>query len=154
MKKLIGAVLLICAFATNSFAVVSGTEPGTVNTGTGTAIRTTAIVTTSDVLSTTFTVAESKRAKAIHYYIAATIGSATNLTFTPAGAMSTAVTLGPASTGYYGTPDAAITVTASGNYHIRVPIAYDGATTWHGILSKGTGTMTSSDALISYKLEY
>jgi hypothetical protein len=152
MKKILGAVLLIALFVSSAFA--KSDERGLVDVGAGTAIRTTAIVTTSDVLSTTFTIPEVGRCKAIHYYISATIGSATNLTFTPAGALDTTVLLGPASTGYYKNNAYAVTVTSTSTIHIRVPIPDDGGYKWHGIVSTGTGTMTSSDALIKYKLEY
>jgi hypothetical protein len=125
-------------------------EPGNVQTADGTSIRASAVLTSSNVLSTTFTVAEARRAKAIHYYIAFTKGSLQNATFIPAGAMDD----NPDATGYYGDASTSITVINTGNYHIRVPRSQDGGAVYHGIFSTASGSATSSDAVIKYKLEY
>lgn len=159
MKKfnvLVALALLVC-FAVPAFAQ---TEPGEnivnpVGQTAAVTIRSAAEVNNAaDVLSTTFTLSEPQRCKAILYYIAFTTGSLTSATFKPAGAMDNSPALGPAATGYYGNVDRQISVTGSGNYLIRCPINYDGGSKFHGIYSRGVGTQTGSSAVIKYKLEY
>jgi hypothetical protein len=148
MKQLLAFLLIACFAISAAFAQ---TEPGVgMSTTNATSIRSSAILTTSDVLSTTFSLTEPSHVKAIHYYVDFTVGSLTNATFTPAGACDG----NPAAAGYYATQDAALTVTASGTYHIRVPVLYDGAPRYHGVFVRGTGTATSSLCAVKYRLEY
>lgn len=112
-----------------------------------TPVRATAVLTTSDVLSTTFTIPAD--AKAVHFYVNFTKGSLTSAEFAPAGAMSG----NPAAAGYYKSLGDEQSVTVAGKYHIRVPRESFGAFRYAGIFSKGTGTPTGSDAVISVKFE-
>lgn len=112
-----------------------------------TQIRTTAVLTSSDVLGTTFSIPAD--VKAVHYYINFTKGSLTDATFAPAGAMDG----NPAAAGYYKTNAKAVTLSANAKVHIRVAREDIGAYRYGGIFTIGNGTATSSDALIYYKFE-
>lgn len=113
-----------------------------------TEIRESAILTASDVLSTTFTVPQD--VKAVHFYVDFTKGSLTDATFAPAGAKDG----NPAATGYYKAAGYSQTLAADGRLHWRVPREALGAYQYAGVFAVGTGTATSSTAAISYKLEY
>lgn len=110
-------------------------------------VRASGVLTTSDVLSTTFTIPAD--AKAVHFYVDFTKGSLDSATFAPAGAMDG----NPAATGYYKTTGKAENYTATGRFHIRVPREEFGAYRYGGIFTVGTGTTTSSNALIRVKFE-
>lgn len=117
-----------------------------------TAIRASAILTTSNVLSTTITVPQAGGVipKAVHIYADFTIGSLTNVILTPAGAAQD----NPVAASYYLCPDVAKTITATGAYHYRVALEEFGGAQYIGIFAKGTGTVTSSAVAVSYKFEY
>lgn len=111
-------------------------------------LRAAAIVTTSDVV-TTFSAATlgtpDNKIEAVVVYVSYTIGSATNVVITPAGAM----TGNPAAAGYYKNSSKAVTLTASGTYAIRVPREEFAAGQYMGIVALGSGTQTSSSLTIT-----
>lgn len=144
MKRL----LLAVAIAVACFVSPAITRAQSSLFAAATPIRTTAVLTGSDVLGTTFTIPAD--VKAVHYYINFTKGSLTDATFAPAGAMDG----NPAATGYYKTNAKAVTLAANARVHIRVERADIGAHRYGGIFTIGNGTATSSDALIYYKFEY
>lgn len=148
--KAIKALLFIAVCVMIPLGAFAQDERGMVQTTDSVSIRDAAVLTQAAVLSTTFTVAELHRCKAIHYYIDFTTGSLTSATFIPAGAVED----NPAATGYYGNSADGLTLTTSGRYHIRCPIPNDGAAMYHGIFARGQGTVTDSSAAIYYKLEY
>jgi len=113
-----------------------------------TELRTTSVLTTSDALSTTFTIPNN--VKALHFYIDFTKGSLTSVDFAPAAAMSG----NPQASDYFKAVDFVTNLTASGKVHIRVPAERFGAATYAGIFAKGIGTTTSSSAYIAAKYEY
>lgn len=80
-------LLLLCFTLTAAFSFAQDGR-GNIQTTAPTQIRAAAILTTSDVLSTTFTIPERNRAKAIHYYVDFTKGSLTSASIVPAGAAS------------------------------------------------------------------
>jgi ABC-type Fe3+-hydroxamate transport system substrate-binding protein len=150
MKNLIA---LLVGLLTLAFANVAVAKSPNINgTAAPTAIRTTAIITTSEVLSTTITVPYN--AKALVVYADFTKGSATNAILTPCGANDNGTAGYIAPTAYYQNAAYAATYTASGAYLLRVPIEAFGSNVSVGIRTLGTGTMTSSDMLLSYKWEY
>lgn len=146
MKKLALTLMLIAA------CVGSVGAQGSLVTA-ATSLRATAVLTNSDVYTTATLPASCK---AVDVYIAFTKGSATNGVFSLVGAIDD----NPASTGYYRVinphtnEETSITLTASGNYVMRVPRENFGAYRYWGVVTVGTGTMTSSDAIIKYKVEY
>jgi hypothetical protein len=154
MKNLIA---LLVGLLTLAFAGVASAKAPNVGPAAPTAIRTTAILTTSDVLCTTVSVPYN--AKALIIFNDFTIGSATNAIVTPCGASvgpTTVEYVGAyiAPTAYYGNTAYQATYTASGAYVIRFPIEVGGSNRSVGVKVRGTGTMTSSDMLIKYKCEY
>lgn len=113
-----------------------------------TEVRPSAILTSSDVLSTTFTIPAD--VQAVHYYVDFTKGSLTSADFAPAAAMNG----NPAAAGYYKSAGKVQTLTTNGKYHIRVAREDFGAYRYGGIFALGTGTATSSLAAIKIKFEY
>lgn len=113
-----------------------------------TEVRASAVLTTSDALSTTFTIPAD--AKAVHYYVDFTKGSLTSATFAPAGAMDG----NPAGSGYYKSAGVAQILENTGKYHIRVPREEFGSYRYGGIFASGSGTATGSLAGIKIKFEY
>lgn len=113
-----------------------------------TEVRASAILTSSDVLSTTFTIPAD--VQAVHYYVDFTKGSLTSADFAPAAAMDD----NPAAAGYYKSAGKTQTFSVTGKYHIRVAREDFGAYRYGGIFALGTGTATSSLAGIKIKFEY
>lgn len=113
-----------------------------------TEVRASTVLTNSDVLSTTFTIAAD--VQAVHYYVEFTKGSLTSADFAPAGAMDN----NPAAAGYYKSAGKAQTLSATGKYHIRVAREDFGAYRYGGIFALGTGTVASSVAGVKIKFEY
>lgn len=148
MKKMLSGfvmVMALCLFYVNpATAQWEGDLPPT----TGTLIRGDTVLTTSNVLSTTFTL--GARVKAVHFYVDYTKGSLTNATFTPAGARYG----NPDATDYYASLDKVTTVTETGKYHIRVARNDFGASDYVGLLVKGSGTAAGSKAVTYAKFEY
>ena len=140
MKKLL-AVFAI-------FALASLGTAGVVTNTSGTLIRHSAILTTSNVLTTTFTLPAA--AKAAVFVVDFTKGSLTSADFTPAGAHYG----NPAATGYYGNIDARVNVTADEKILIRVPREAFGSAVYGGLYIRGNGTATSSAASAAVKFEY
>ena len=115
---------------------------------TSTAIRAPLVLTTSDAITTTFTVPQD--AKAVIFYTDLTLGSLTSGTFTPAGARDN----NPAATGYFKAVAHERTFTADNRSVIRVPRAELGAYRYAGVFCRGAGTVTGSSASVRYKIEY
>ena len=105
----------------------------------------TTAATTSDQLSTT--VSLPINAVAVHIYATTTLGSLTNHIITPAGSPTNAT-----SANYRSCPEFNETFTASGEYHIRVPIE-ELPGRYFGVKYKGTGTATGNFIYIGYKVE-
>lgn len=144
--KLLSKLLLMSALA---FMMVPAAAPAQTSLyTTATVIRAPAVLTTSDVIST-FTL--PARAKAVHVYVDFTKGSLTDATFAPAGARDFG---NPASSGYFKSLGEAVSVTATGKYHFRLPRETFGAYQYAGVFAVGGGTPTSSSAEISIKYEY
>ena len=114
---------------------------------TATALRTTATLTTSDVLSTATLPA---RAKAVLFYVELDKGAATSGTFTPVGAIDA----NPDATGYFKLSTYAKALTASDRIVFRVPREDFGAYQYFGVASIGVGTLTSTGARVWVKYEY
>ena len=137
--------LLVIIAAVTALAVTAPAQSSFVTTAA--ALRTTASLTTSDVYSTATLPAT---AKAVHFFVEFDKGAATNATFTPVGAMNG----NPLSTGYFKVIASAKTLTVSDRITFTVPRADFGAFQYFGIVSVGTGTLTSSGAKVSVKYEY
>lgn len=117
--------------------------------GNATSIRTSAILTAADVLSTTFTVAQN--VKAVDFYVSVTTGSLTGVVISPAGAKDG----NPAAAGYAMNKTYQVTATWNGMYVIRVPRAELGAYQYAGCFVRGYGgAVDGSLCQISYKLDY
>lgn len=141
MKIKIAAVALIIGmFAVNGYAQESLVSNAT-------SVRSSAVLTTADVLSTTFTIPADVRA--VDIYTTLTLGSLTNVIISPAGAKDG----NPDSSGYFAATNYQKTYTASGTYVIRVPREEFGAYRYAGVFARGTGTVTNSFCQISYKFD-
>lgn len=152
MKKF-SAILAVFAVGALCFmAPASGSAQDI--TGTTTTIRASAVLTTSDVLSTTQSVNYYTLGKAAHIYVnIANMGGLTGITVTPAGARDAAIDGYIAPTNFYRDSETSQTFTAAGQYHMRVPREAFGSADYWGVFSRGTGTATSSDMEITYKRE-
>ena len=130
------------------FSVCYG-QTGAVSLGTiATQIRTSAILTTSDVLGTTFTI--DARAKAVVYYVDWLKGSSTNAILSPCGAMDGNPVAGDYKVAY---PYIA-TLTSEGKYCLRVPREQLGAYLYGGAFLRCTGTATGTTTTAYVKFEY
>lgn len=142
MKRiLLGLALAFCLLPSLSQAQTSLFTDAT-------EVRASAVLTNSDVLSTTFTIPAN--AAAVHYYVDFTKGSLTSADFAPAGAMNG----NPASSGYFKSAGKVQTLSTTGKYHIRVAREDFGTYRYGGIFVLGTGTVTSSLASVKIKFEY
>lgn len=112
-------------------------------------LRSPAILTTSDVLTTTSIPTD---AKAVHLFIDFTKGSLDSATVSTVGQIDNVKTAG--ATSYYKTPGGALTLTATGRYHLRVPRDDIGTWRYSGINAIGVGTATGSSLGVKYKFEY
>lgn len=142
MKRILTALALVMAMFAPSIAAAQ-----TSLFAPETQVRESGVLTTSDVLGTTFTIPSN--AKAVHVYANYTAGSLTSADFAPAGAMSD----NPAASGYYKAIDSIQNVTSTGRFHWRIPRESFGAYRYGGIFAKGTGTATGSNALLYIKFE-
>lgn len=141
MKKLIASIALTLVLAGNAFAGLQGQQ---LTTTAPLTIRSAAILTTSDVASTTVTVPAN--VTAVRVYAEFTIGSLTNVVITPIGQVTPAGTV-------YAASDKAITLTAGGNESRRIDVEqFPGRNI--GFSAKGTGTVTNSNLALRYKFEY
>jgi hypothetical protein len=104
-----------------------------------------AAATTSNVLSTTFTL--SPQVSAVHVYVNVLRGSLTSQAVFPAGCLTNA-----ASTSYIPNPEYTESFSASGQYHVRIPAEQFGGK-YAGIYCVGVGTTTNNWMSVSYKLE-
>ncbi len=112
-------------------------------------VRASAIITNASVLSTTFSMPSNT--EAIWCYAELDLTGATNAIVTPACAVtSTPASIAAAS--YYRMNDYAKTYTSSGNYAFRVPTKDIGGN-YFGIAIIGSGTLTSTTAVLKYKPE-
>lgn len=148
MKRLIALALMImalCFFALPGFAARNS-----LNGTTATICRTTATLTTSDVIGTTFSLPQD--AVGVYFYVEVDKGSLTNVIFQPCGAIDG----NPAATGYYRVPDAKYTYTwtADGFYVVYVPAEAFGAPQYVSMFVRGTGTATSSGCQVWRKILY
>lgn len=141
MKKLVvGLVLALCALVV---PMQAQTVPD------ATAVRASAILTGSDVLST-FTLPGAGSGTAyLNAYVPFTVGSLTSAYVWPCGSMDG----NPLSTGYYKSLETSLTLTATGSYLYRIPLSAFGSGKYGGFLVKGTGTATSSAIGISVRQE-
>lgn len=148
--RLKGFGALVILACTLCFVVPQITQAQTVPDAS--AVRSSAILTTSDVLST-FTLPGAAGGEYLDVYIPFTLGSLTNATVTVASNLNGNTGNLVASTAYYRNDDTSRTLTATGNYLWRVPLSAFGSGKFGGFIVKGTGTATSSAIAISVRQE-
>ena len=140
LSRIIAVTTLILALA----PIASAANPYTSNVAT-TTVREAAILTTADVLSTTWTLSSfsgvaSKDIAGFIVYSDFTISSATNVKISPAGA----ITGNPAAADYSVNTARGVTYTAGGKAHTYFDKKDFGTSSYYGLVAVGTGTMTTT----------
>jgi hypothetical protein len=144
MKIITIALLIGCLFVSSAFA-------GLMSTKASVPVRSSAVLTTSYVLGTTFTAATLgapyNKIEGVHVYGELALGSLTNCIVTAAAAtesncLATSYTLNWTQTQ---------TVTTSGPFHLYFTKTDLGGPMYWGIAAKGTGTPT--DSLLSLRVK-
>lgn len=151
MKTLNTIIAVALIFGLASIAVAE--RDGLNSNGAGTLIRGAGtVVSNTEALGTTFTIPGDT--VAIHYLYEFTIGSLTNATISPAYLPTAASTGGDASTSYSKVATGyCVTLSADRMGSIRVPREQFAGNSCFGAFYVSTGTTTSSDLILRYKLE-
>ena len=148
---------IIIAVVSLCVAGKASAEIPIVDSGTTTALRTKAILTSSNVLSTTVSLAGKNNVMGVMLYIDFTVGSLTNTILTAAGAPALRSNGTHYPSGEFvkcAASNGQLTLTATGLYSWYIPREYFGSSNDIGVFCIGTGTATNSLLGIDYKLVY
>lgn len=151
MKFRFSAVLAVAALVAVTSFTAAPARAGTL--GDEQSIRSSLVLTTADVLSTTFSVSSADNQTYDNLYVDFTIGSLTSVTIYPA-ACYTDSAADTAAADYHKSFETSYTLTASGKYLLRVPKSAFNSASAGGYYAKGTGTVTNSLLAIKRRPEY